>query len=121
MLSKAWLLAFLTAAFLIHPPPGAADETESMMNGSPNADATLRDDKGNAGPPVEGADPGMVKSAAEHDKSMVERRHKPGWTPGARREPVRNAHPAKMMQYRERECSGTASSKQRLSAPASTA
>jgi hypothetical protein len=121
MPSKAWLLAFLTAAFLVHPPPGAADETQSMMSGAPNADATLRDNKGNAGPPVDAADPGMVKSAPEHGKSTVERRRKPGGPPATRREPVRNAHPAAMMQYRECECSATASNKQRFSAPASTA
>ena len=72
MLGNAWLFAILAAAFLVHPLPATADETQSMMNGAPNADATLRDKKGNAGPPVEGADPGMLKSAPEHDdKSMV--------------------------------------------------
>ena len=87
MLGKALLLAILTAAFLVHPLPAAADETQSMMNGAPNADATLRDKKGNAGPPVEGADPGMVKSAPEHgksDKSMVEKPPQAGMDPGIR-------------------------------------
>jgi hypothetical protein len=80
MLGKALLLA-LTAAFLVDPLPAAADETQSMMNGAPNADATLRDKKGNAGPPVEGADPGMVKSAPKHDKSMVEKPPEAGMDP----------------------------------------
>ena len=80
MLGKALLLAILTAAFLVHPLPAAADETQSMMNGAPNADATLRDKKGNAGPPVEGADPGMVKSAPEH----VEKPPQAGMDPGIR-------------------------------------
>jgi hypothetical protein len=85
MFGKALLLAILTAAFLVHPlPAAAADETQSMMNGAPNADATLRDKKGNAGPPVEGADPGMVKSAPEHDKSMVEKPPQAGMDPGIR-------------------------------------
>jgi hypothetical protein len=78
MLGKALLLAILTAAFLLHPLPVAADETQSMMNGALNADATLRDNKGNAGPPVY---PGMVKSAPEHDKSMVEKPPQPGMDP----------------------------------------
>jgi hypothetical protein len=78
------LLAILTAAFLVHPLPAGADETQSMMNGAPNADATLRDKKGNAGPPVEGADPGMVKSAPAHDKSMVEKPPQAGMDPGIR-------------------------------------
>jgi hypothetical protein len=85
MLGKALLFAILTAAFLVHPLPAAADETESMMNGAPNADATLRDKKGNAGPPVEGADPGMVKSAPEHgksDKPMVAKPPQEGMDPG---------------------------------------
>ena len=85
MLGKALLLAILPTAFLIHHPlPAAADETQSMMNGAPNADATLRDKKGNAGPPVEGADPGMVKSAPTHDKdkSMVEKPPQAGMDPG---------------------------------------
>ena len=56
MLGKAFLLAILTAAFLVHPLPAAADETQSIMNGAPNADASLRDKKGNAGPPIQGAD-----------------------------------------------------------------
>jgi len=73
MLGKALMLAILMAAFQVRLLPAAADETQSMMNGAPNADATLRDKKGNAGPPVEGADPGMVKSAPEPDKSMVEK------------------------------------------------
>ena len=42
MLGNAWLFAILTAAFLVHPLPAAADETQSMMNGAPNADAMLR-------------------------------------------------------------------------------
>ena len=84
MLGKALLLAILTAAFLVHPLPSAADETQSMMNGAPNADATLRDKKGNAGPPVEGADPGMVKSAPEHDKAMVGKPPQAGMDPGIR-------------------------------------
>ena len=84
MLGKALLLAILTAAFLVHPLPAGADETQSMMNGAPNADATLRDKKGNAGPPVEGADPGMVKSAPAHDKSMVEKPPQAGMDPGIR-------------------------------------
>jgi hypothetical protein len=71
MLGKALMLAILTAALLVRPLAAAADETESMMNGAPNADATHRDKKGDAGPPIEGADPGMVKSAPKHDKSMV--------------------------------------------------
>ena len=85
MLGKALLLAILTAAFLVHPLPAAADETQSMMNGAPNADATLRDKKGNAGPPVEGADPGMVKSVPEHgksDKPMVAKPPQEGMDPG---------------------------------------
>ena len=73
MRGKALLLVILTIAFLAGPPPATADETQSMMNGAPNADATLRDKKGNAGPPVEGADPGMVKSAPLRDKPMVEK------------------------------------------------
>jgi hypothetical protein len=73
MLGKALLLVILRAAILARPLPAAADETQAMMNGAPNADATLRDKKGNAGPPVEGADPGMEKSAPEPDKSMVEK------------------------------------------------
>jgi len=73
MLCKALLLVILTAAILARPLPAGADDTQAMMNGAPNADATLRDKKGNAGPPVEGADPGMVKSAPEPDKSMVEK------------------------------------------------
>jgi hypothetical protein len=81
MLGKALLLVTLTVAFLGHPV--AADETQSMMNGAPNADATLRDKNGNAGPPVEGADPGMVKSAPEHrDKSMAEKPPQAGMDPG---------------------------------------
>ena len=85
MLGKALLLATLTAAFLVHPLPAAADETQSMMNGAPNADATLRDKKGNAGPPVEGADPGMLKSAPEHDdKSMVGKPPQAGMYPDIR-------------------------------------
>jgi hypothetical protein len=85
MLGNAWLFAILAAAFLVHPLPAAADETQSMMNGAPNADATLRDKKGNAGPPVEGADPGMVKSAPEHgksDKPMVAKPPPEGMDPG---------------------------------------
>jgi hypothetical protein len=83
MLGNAWLFAILAAAFLVHPLPAAADETQSMMNGAPNADATLRDKKGNAGPPVGAADPGMVKSAPEHDdKSMVEKPPQAGMDPG---------------------------------------
>jgi hypothetical protein len=82
MLGKALLLAILMAAFLVHPLPAAADETQSMMNGAPNADATLRDKKGKAGPPGEGADPGMVKSAPAHDKSMVEKPPQAGMDPG---------------------------------------
>jgi hypothetical protein len=81
MLGKALLLAILTTAFLIHPLPAAADETQSMMNGAPNADATLRDKNGNAGPPVDGADPGMVKSAPKHDKSMGEKPPQAGMDP----------------------------------------
>jgi hypothetical protein len=81
LLGKALLLAILTAAFLVHPLPAAADETQSMMNGAPNAHATLRDKKGNAGPPVEGADPGMVKSAPKHDQSMVEKPPQAGMDP----------------------------------------
>jgi len=85
MLGKALLVVMLTAAFLVHLLPAAADETQSMMNGAPNADATLRDKKGNAGPPVQGADPGMVKSAPERDKSdksMVEKPPQAGMDPG---------------------------------------
>ena len=81
MLGKALLLASLTAAFLIYPRPAAADETQAMMNGAPNADATLRDKNGNAGPPVEGADPGMVKSVPKHDKAMVEKPPQAGMDP----------------------------------------
>ena len=81
-LGKALPLGVLIAAFLIHPLPAAADETQSMMNGAPNADATLRDKKGNAGVPVEGADPGMVKAPPEHDKSMVEKPPQAGMDPG---------------------------------------
>jgi len=81
-LGKALPLGILVAAFLIPGLPAAADETQSMMNGAPNADATLRDKKGNAGPPVEGADPGMVKSPPEHDKSMVEKPPQAGMDPG---------------------------------------
>ena len=73
MIGKALLLVLLTVAFLAGPPPATADETQSMMNGAPNADATLRDKKGNAGPPIDGTDPGMVKSAPSHDKPMVEK------------------------------------------------
>jgi hypothetical protein len=43
MLGNALLFAILTAAFLVHPVPAAADETQSMVNSAPNADATLRD------------------------------------------------------------------------------
>ena len=85
MLGKALLLAILTAAFLVHPLPAASDETQSMMNGAPNADATLRDKNGNAGPPVHGADPGMMKSAPEHgksDKPMVAKPPQEGMDPG---------------------------------------
>ena len=80
MLGKALLLAILTAAFLVNPLPAAVDETQSMMNGAPNADATLRDKKG----PVEGADPGMVESAPAHDKSMIEKPPQAGMDPGIR-------------------------------------
>ena len=85
MLCKALLLVILTAAILARPLPAGADETQAMMNGAPNADATLRDKKGNAGPPVEGADPGMVKSAPEHgksDKPMVAKPPQEGMDPG---------------------------------------
>jgi len=83
MLGKALMLAILMAAFQVRLLPAAADETQSMMNGAPNADATLRDKKGNAGPPVGAADPGMVKSAPEHDdKSMVEKPPQAGMDPG---------------------------------------
>ena len=43
MLGNALLFAILTAAFLVHPVPAAADETQSMVNGAPNADVTIRD------------------------------------------------------------------------------
>ena len=85
MLGTAFLLTIVTAAFLVHPSPAAADETQSMMNGAPNADATLRDKKGNAGPPVQGTDPGMVKSAPEQgksDKPMVAKPPQEGMDPG---------------------------------------
>ena len=81
-LGKALPLGILTAAFLLHPLPTVADETESMMKGAPNADATLRDKKGAAGPPIEGADPGMVKTPPKHDKSMVEKPPESGMDPG---------------------------------------
>ena len=85
MLGKALMLAILMAAFQVRLLPAAADETQSMMNGAPNADATLRDKKGNAGPPVGAADPGMVKSAPEHDESdkpMVAKPPQEGMDPG---------------------------------------
>jgi len=83
MLGKALMLAIPMAAFQVRLLPAAADETQSMMNGAPNADATLRDKKGNAGPPVGAADPGMVKSAPEQDdKSMVEKPPQAGMDPG---------------------------------------
>ena len=85
MLGKALMLAIPMAAFQVRLLPAAADETQSMMNGAPNADATLRDKKGNAGPPVEGADPGMLKSAPEHDdKSMVGKPPQAGMYPDIR-------------------------------------
>ena len=85
LVGNAWLFAILAAAFLVHPLPAAADETQAMMNGAPNADATLRDKKGNAGPPVEGADPGMLKSAPGHDdKSMVGKPPQAGMYPDIR-------------------------------------
>jgi len=45
MLGNALLFAILTAAFLVHPVPAAADETQSMVNGAPNAVATLRTER----------------------------------------------------------------------------
>jgi len=79
---KALPLGIFTAALLVYAPTTVADETDSMMNGAPNADATLRDKKGNAGPPIEGADPGIVKTPPKHDKSMVEKPPQSGMDPG---------------------------------------
>jgi hypothetical protein len=81
-LGKVLMRVILTAPFLVGLLPATADETQSMMNAAPNADATLRDKKGNAGPPVEGADPEMVKPAPKHDKSMVEKPAQLGTDPG---------------------------------------
>ena len=81
-LGKALPLGILTAALLAQPLSAIADDTQSMMNGAPNADATLRDKKGAAGPPVEGGDPEMVKNPPKHDKSMVEKPPQAGMDPG---------------------------------------
>ena len=52
--------------------PDRSHETQSMMNGQPNADATLRNENGMPGAPVEGADPAMVKNPPKKsDKEMV--------------------------------------------------
>jgi hypothetical protein len=73
-LEKTPLWAAAVAAMLLAEPalfaaepgetakPPAGKETESMMSGAPNQDATLRDKSAKPGAPVEGADPGMVKS-----------------------------------------------------------
>ena len=72
----AMLVAVLPAAVALAEPgesakPARGHETESMMNGQPNADATLRDKSGTPGAPVEGADPAMVKKPPKSDKDMV--------------------------------------------------
>ena len=71
------LVALLPAAVALAQPaetakPDHGHETESMMNGQPNADATLRNKSGTPGVPVEGADPAMVKNPPKKsDKDMV--------------------------------------------------
>ena len=83
--SKAWRLGICTAAFLLYPVVSTADpigetpkpdrsmEAESMLQGAPNQDATLRDRNANAGAPIEGADPGMVKAPPKANEKIVER------------------------------------------------
>ena len=71
------LVALLPAVVALAEPgesakPAPGHETESMMNGQPNADATLRNKSGTPGVPVEGADPAMVKNPPKKsDKDMV--------------------------------------------------
>jgi hypothetical protein len=74
----ATTLVALLPAVIAHAQPAAetakperGHETESMMNGQPNADATLRNKSGTPGAPVEGADPDMVKNPPKSDKDMV--------------------------------------------------
>jgi hypothetical protein len=69
------LVAVLPGAVRAQPAetgkPDHGHETESMMNGQPNADATLRDKSGTPGAPVQGADPAIVKNPPKSDNDMV--------------------------------------------------
>jgi len=54
--------------------PDRSKETESMMQGAPNQDATLRGKNAVPGAPVEGTDLGIVKSPPKKsDQGIVER------------------------------------------------
>ena len=80
---EALRLGTMTAALVLCPVLATGDETEQMMNGAPNQDATLRDKNAAAGAPVGDADPRMVKPPPKKtDGEMVAKPPKSASDPG---------------------------------------